>query len=755
MVYLKEVNRFEALDTLSIAPKCVFFMLRTSLRVAGRKAQTNQASFNVPSVRDHYYWIRSDAKVIYRSVHHQTQTAFSKLALTGIVQQMLQQKSFCRVTLQRMVIPGLILLLAFGLTIGSALAGSASRVRPQTPSGGDGPLVHATFSGPEDQPALPRTDTGQNWQVFSGAWGVLHHRAYNARNSALSKSGDGNDVAVVNAGVADCNVRATLSGTVANPTGLAFRASDAQNFFFVRAGTDSIEVFRKTAGNYIRLAKVSSGVADGDTLEVELRGNSIVIRVNGAERVSLIDSFNQRATRHGLYSYDANVSFSEFAIDTRAAAAEWVRITSPKPYQTFQRDDSGHADIQVNGLCSGNPKFIEARFNGGSWTAIGSPKGNQFSGKLLNQDGGQGALEVRFSDKPTVTFTQNYVGVGEVFLVAGQSNAEGRITAPQSYSHPRLRASVYDQTIGWRDGYDPTDSSLPNEYSVWPLLATKVMAATNLPVAFITSAEPQTGLIGDGGTWAKGGPTYEKCLKMVRDSGANSVRAVLWYQGESDANIPSMTQAQYTDALLLMRRNLAADLGWPLKLMTAQIAYMHTDTSKETRTSVDAVRLAQAAAPDKDANILMGPVLYDLNLSAEAGGDGVHVQTPAHAQIEAARWWHMLNFYFFKGPGARGPRCESSTADGRTIDVRFINPTGSLHATSGIESGWRVSDAHGPHKVVSAVIREGSIVRLTLDQPVSGRAEIFWASYNDAAGLSLTDSSVDAMPAEPCRLVVP
>jgi hypothetical protein len=342
-----------------------------------------------------------------------------------------------------------------------------------------------------------------------------------------------------------------------------------------------------------------------------------------------------------------------------------------------------------------------------------------------------------------------------VFLVAGQSNAEGRITAPQSYSHPRLRASVYDQTIGWRDGYDPTDSSLPNEYSVWPLLATKIMAATNVPVAFITSAEPQTGLIGDGGTWAKGGPTYEKCLRMLRDSGLSSVRAVLWYQGESDANIPSMTQTQYADALLLMRRNLSADLGWPLKLMTAQIAYMHTDTSKETRASVDAVRLAQSTAADKDANVLMGPVLYDLNISTVAGGDGVHIQTPEHAQIEAARWWYMLNLYFFGGRPGRGPRCKSATADGRSIDVSFINPTGSLQAQAGIEAGWRAIDAHGARRVVSAVIRDGSIVRLSLDQTVSGRTEVFWASYNDAVGLSLTDRTVDALPAEPCRLIVP
>jgi hypothetical protein len=622
----------------------------------------------------------------------------------------------------------------------------------QKPQESGGTQVHTTFSGPDRQTSLPPAETGQRWQVFSGAWGVLHHKGYNSQNSSISTTGDGNDVAVIDAGVSDCNVKATLSGTSTNAAGLAFRAVDSQNFFFVRASTDSIEVYRKKAGKYLRLTRIANGVADQDSLEVELRGNSITVKVNGVERASLVDSFNESATKHGLYSYDPNVGFVEFTVDTRLATAEWIRITVPNAYQTYQRDEQGRADISVAGLVNGHPKSIEARFNGGPWTAIGTVMDGRFSGVLAHQVAGQGALEVRFADKPAVSFLQNHVGIGEVFLVAGQSNAEGRITAAQSYTHPRLRASVFDEAIGWRDGYDPTDSSLPNQYSVWPLLATRVMAATEVPVAFITAGAPQTGLIGDGGTWAKGGPTYDKCVQMVRSSGINGLRAILWYQGESDANVPTMTESQYVTALLSLRKNLSQDLGWTLELMTAQIGYLHTDTSRETRVSVDAVRLAQSTAPDRDQSILMGPVLYDLDIRMTSGGDGVHIRSPEHARIEAARWWRMLGYYFYGTKVGRGPQFESALLnDAKTIDVRFRSTGGPLRAASPIEAGWRVVDVTGLRKVLSAVVRDGSTVRLIMDQPLSGKIEISWASYNDAVGLSLTDGSQEALPAEPFK----
>jgi hypothetical protein len=368
---------------------------------------------------------------------------------------------------------------------------------------------------------------------------------------------------------------------------------------------------------------------------------------------------------------------------------------------------------------------------------------------LTNQSAGQGILDVRFADNPNVFWRQRYVGIGDVYLIAGQSNAEGRITAPQFYTHPRLRAGVYDQLNRWREAYDPTDASFTNQYSVWPLLATKIMEATNVPVAFITTGQGATGLVAMGAPWSSPGASYAACVASVRSSGAGGLKAVLWYQGETDANSPVMTEAQYRDALKKLRGDLSTELGWAnLPLVTAQLAYFHSTGSTETADSLNAVRLAQANP--QTPNIFTGPILYDLDISEANRGDGQHINTPAHAQIEAARWWRSLKHLFYGGAEGRGPRILSlRQVDTTHIEVVWTLSFGPLRLNQTSGAGWRVKDESGPLRVTAATRRTGNTIRLTLERAVGERVLVSWANYNDAVGVALTDSSPDALPAEP------
>jgi hypothetical protein len=300
---------------------------------------------------------------------------------------------------------------------------------------------------------------------------------------------------------------------------------------------------------------------------------------------------------------------------------------------------------------------------------------------------------VRFTNNHAAFWRQRYVGIGDVYLVAGQSNAEGRITAPQFYSHETLRAGVYDQQGRWREAYDPTDASFnEGQNSVWPLLATRIMGATGLPVAFITAGQGATGLVASGASWSKPNSSYAACVANVLGSGVNGLKAVLWYQGETDANYTAMTETQYRNALQTLRSDLSSDLNLSsLTLVTAQLAYFH---SSETRESLDAVRLAQANA--QDSHIFLGPVLYDLDVSVAGGGDGQHINTPAHAQIEATRWWRALNSLFYGGPRGqgRGPQLKSlSKVDPTHIDVAWTVSAGPLLPANPSTTGWRVVDS--------------------------------------------------------------
>ena len=139
-------------------------------------------------------------------------------------------------------------------------------------------------------------------------------------------------------------------------------------------------------------------------------------------------------------------------------AVDRISITSPKTYQTYQRDENGQADISMSGTYTGTPTAIEAQFNGGGWSTIdASPSGGSFSGAFSSQSG-QGTLKVHFTNDHAVTASVTSVGIGDVFLVAGQSSASGRGINSQAYAHSSLKASMYREDEVWAELTDPTDA---------------------------------------------------------------------------------------------------------------------------------------------------------------------------------------------------------------------------------------------------------------------------------------------------------
>lgn len=420
-----------------------------------------------------------------------------------------------------------------------------------------------------------------------------------------------------------------------------------------------------------------------------------------------------------------------------------ITITTPVQYKTYQRNGSNQADIAITGTYTGTPAAIEARFNGGAWATIdAAPAGGNYSGTLSNQAAGQGAVEVRFTDSITITASRSDIGIGDVYVVAGQSNAEGRATNARSFSHATLKATNFRQDDAWKNGNDPTDTGTSSG-SPWPLLATLLMADQSVPVAFITTATGDTKLY--TGTWTKNGAEYADCLQTIQNSGVNGVTAVLWHQGESDAN-DGVTQSQYQTALSNFLNDLQADTGFSsMKLVCAQLG--HKTTGGVTRANLDAIRLAQSNRWDNDADILAGPVLYDIDLG-DAGGDGVHFKTDAELQSLANRWWRMLEYHFYSGSEGRAPKFSAATYTGALITVTFTGGAGVLAGQTDI-TGWRVVDNAGVRTVNSAAASGANGVILTIDQALAAPVIVSFGSFNDAAASTLKDSGAYPLPPEP------
>jgi hypothetical protein len=241
-----------------------------------------------------------------------------------------------------------------------------------------------------------------------------------------------------------------------------------------------------------------------------------------------------------------------------------------------------------------------------------------------------------------VTASAAYVGIGDVLVIAGQSNASGRGTNSQSYSHATLKASLFGNDYTWRELADPTDSitnqgdAISKETSqaggsLWPLLATSFLADQGVPVAFIPCAKGGTRIA----DWLPGVNHQDRATlygSMVYRALQSGCKAVLWWQGEGDAQ-DGTSQATYNSRLDSLANEIQADLG--VKLMPCKLQNI-------TAAGETGINAAIAEAWGDNANVLTGPDLSDI-----ATDDDVHLQTDAKLLDAAGRWWAALQTAFY------------------------------------------------------------------------------------------------------------
>lgn len=290
-----------------------------------------------------------------------------------------------------------------------------------------------------------------------------------------------------------------------------------------------------------------------------------------------------------------------------------LTVTFPVTRAVFQRNLSNQATLTVAGLYSQYVDSIQARLvaipAGGSvgandavttnWTTIwkylgdAAPSNSYFQGTLTGT-GGWYNLEVRAHRNGAVTgsvATQPKVGIGEVFVIAGQSNASG-IGDP---SNPGPSAQ-YDQVSAVAVGYkvSPTPNpgdpgtwypwAFPNakdkiadpaflhlESSVtmapfgfsswyWGAVGDQLVTRWHVPVAFFQAGWTGTGSqqwyesldpnatpgSNYGYSYPAGLPYGNLRVSLTNYAAQYGVRAVLMHQGEADNEV-NTSQTDYTN----------------------------------------------------------------------------------------------------------------------------------------------------------------------------------------------------------------
>lgn len=313
-------------------------------------------------------------------------------------------------------------------------------------------------------------------------------------------------------------------------------------------------------------------------------------------------------------------------------------------YRIFQRTGST-TDVPFRVMLR-DPSVtqVEARWRGGSWQDVTLVNGVA-DVVFAAQTAGQGLAEIRNKSTGAALASIANLGLGDVFALAGQSNSFGVDGATlQSYSHASLKAGCFYRDNEWGELIDPISKGPPRDAvlgtnaaggNVFTKVVTSIMADQGVPVGLIPCGKGSTAIA----AWAPGadhqdrttlyGEMVYRCLQAMRSTGG--IKAVLWWQGESDA-VAGTTKATYKAALEALGDAVFADLG--CSLIACKLLNCANLTAPEQAPIDDAIGECWGTH-----HILAGP---DLGGIASDDAAGFHATTQPTIDSVAALWWTAI-----------------------------------------------------------------------------------------------------------------
>lgn len=340
----------------------------------------------------------------------------------------------------------------------------------------------------------------------------------------------------------------------------------------------------------------------------------------------------------------------------------------------------------------------------------------------------------------------HHVAIGDIWVIAGQSNAAGYGKGPVC-DPPEMGIHLLRHCGRWDLATHPFNESTRTVqgwngepvnpgHSPYLAFARLIKKETGMPIGFL-----QTAL---GGSplrrWdpEEDGDLYRNMMDVIHAAGGK-VRGILWYQGCSDcdqANAPTYFE-RFARVVDRWRNDLEND---ELPVLTVQLnRYSYFPEEEEGNRCWGVVRDAQRLAAKRLENVYVVPAL-DCPLS-----DHIH-NSPAGNLIIGERLARsaLANLYGkpslpYLAPDIAQASFGRTTSDGKTsIVLKFANVIGELFAMGPADVVFSIDDDRGLLPIKKWTIQPGGKVELEPPRPVEGKAVVHGAfEANPAAALPI------------------
>ncbi len=415
---------------------------------------------------------------------------------------------------------------------------------------------------------------------------------------------------------------------------------------------------------------------------------------------------------------------------TLSAKAQ-LNLSQPANRTVLQRDKNNTATVYIRGTYDKQVDRVEVQFraiNGGNtsgWITIqNNPQGGSFAGQV-DWTGGWYEMEVKGwrGDQFVGSTTLPRLGIGEVFMIAGQSNSQGYL----NYGGPgagddRVNCINYYNTSSASELPQPAFEHLdansyiaPRGNSSWAYgrLGDILAGRLGVPILFYNmgwygsamrnwreSISGPSFSVYNGEPYLPAGQPYANMRLALRHYvPITGVRAVLWHQGESD-NFANTAGSSYKNDLKAVINQSRGEAGFDLSWVVARASYDNQRGSDFTVTN------AQSATVAETPNTFYGPESDKIQIPRI---DGVHFQNDGLWRLGEA-WANALNDDFFarSSPQKAQPYPTISIACAGNGQVRLSVGGGnftSINWNNG-QSGSSINGGEGGR--YKATVRDGA-----------------------------------------------
>lgn len=324
---------------------------------------------------------------------------------------------------------------------------------------------------------------------------------------------------------------------------------------------------------------------------------------------------------------------------------------------------------------------------------------------------------------------RHFVGVGDLWVIAGQSNSTGYGKGPVN-DGPRLGVHLFNNAMRWTLASHPlndsTDTAHPanreggnSGHSHWLAWAGLVKEAMGFPIGLVQVSLGGSPLVSWNPAEKGEHPLYDTMVRCVEAVGGR-VKGVLWYQGCSDTGTTEAADSYKKRFIAAVRAWRKVTKNPAMRVVTVQINRVYWPPDAAGQYGWTAVREAQRQVARELTGAIVVPTL-DLPLS-----DGIHTSPYGNLQLAQRCANAALGAFYGQDVDWQAPEPVRARrlSGGKIVEIEFAHVSGRMDSIDVTAIPFRVEDAQGAVEVTKVQYTLGPRVRLHLARALGVKAVV-------------------------------